>query len=187
MQINSRMKLVAGILALIAFVAIVSGPSTVSAQDVAVGQATATLLTALTVSATQALNFGNVLQGVPKTMGKDDDDSSGIFTISGEGGKQISLYMQLPDYLSTSSGDDRMVISFSSTDATLDTTSAGSPATPGGGAVTGQDPHNLPLINIGATDGVCKVYLGGTVIPSVDQKAGAYSADIILTVAYTGS
>ena len=31
------------------------------------------------------------------------------------------------------------------------------------------------------------LYLGGKVIPSVDQTAGAYTADIILTVAYTGS
>jgi hypothetical protein len=29
--------------------------------------------------------------------------------------------------------------------------------------------------------------LGGTVQPSVDQKAGDYEADIVLTVAYTGT
>ena len=31
------------------------------------------------------------------------------------------------------------------------------------------------------------LFLGGAVNPSVDQTAGAYTADIILTVAYNGT
>jgi hypothetical protein len=165
-------------------------PTTASSQDVAVGQATATVLTVLSVTATAPLAFGNVYQGVPKTIAKTAV-TAGEFTITGEPDAVIAVYMQLPDYLSTNvgsgNGDDRMVISFSTTDANVDTTGAGDPT----GFVTtdgwiDQDPHsitNSTTVGSGGTN----IYLGGTVQPSVDQKAGAYEADIILTVAYTGS
>lgn len=161
-------------------------PTTASSQDVAVGQATATVLSVLTVTATSALAFGTVYQGVPKTIAKDNA-SAGIFRIAGEEDAVIAIYMQLPDYLSTATGDDRMVISFTTTDLNVDTTAASDPA--GFVAADGwadQDPHNVTGsadIGSGGTD----LYLGGEVIPSVDQAAGAYSGDIVLTVAYTGS
>ena len=161
-------------------------PSTASSQDVAVGQATATVLSVLTVTATSALAFGNVYQGVPKTIAKDNA-AAGIFRITGEEDAVIAIYMQLPDYLSTSTGDDRMVISFTTTDLNVDTTAANAPA--GFVAADGwanQDPHNVTSsADIGST--ATDLYLGGEVIPSVDQAAGAYTGDIVLTVAYTGS
>ena len=79
------------------------------------------------------------------------------------------------------------MISFSSTDADIDTTAAGTPAAHGGGAVVDQDPHNLPDTPLGGADNILQLFLGGTVYPTVDQRADAYTADIILTVAYTGS
>lgn len=156
-------------------------------QDVASGLTTATVQTGLTIVATQALAFGNVLQGVAKTVGNNEDANSGIFDITGFGGAQISTYMTLPAYLATASGNDRMLIAFGNTDCTLDTVAAGTPGTPGGGAVTNQNPNNMPLIDIGVNDGVCRLYLGGRVTPAVDQTAGAYTGDITCTVAYTGS
>ena len=161
-------------------------PSTGTAQDVAVGQATATVLAILTVTATSVLAFGNVYQGVPKSIAKDNA-AAGIFRIVGQEDADVAIYFQLPDYLSTSSGDDRMVVSFNTTDLNVDTTAANNPA--GFVATNGwanQDPHNVTSsADIGsvATD----LYLGGEVIPSVDQTAGAYTGDIVLTVAYTGS
>jgi len=161
-------------------------PSTASSQDVAVGQATATVLAVLTVTATSALTFGNVYQGVPKSIAKDNA-SAGVFRIAGEEDAVIAIYMQLPDYLSTATGDDRMVISFTTTDCNIDTTASNDPV--GFVAADGwidQDPHNVTGaadIGSGGTD----VYLGGEVLPSVDQTAGAYTGDIILTVAYTGT
>jgi hypothetical protein len=95
--------------------------------------------------------------------------------------------MQLPDYLWNSTNEDRLVIAFSSTGADIDTTLAGTPAAHGAGAIVDQDPHNLPDTNIGVADNILQIYLGGTVYPTVDQRADAYTADIVLTVAYTGT
>jgi len=157
----------------------------VMAQDVTTGQATANVLAILTVTATQDLDFGNVLQGVPKAQPRTDDDSAGVFTITGAEGQEVSMHLQLPDYLWNTTGQDRMVIAFGTTDAALDSSAAGTPSAPGGGASVNQDPHNLPDFGVGNAS--LRVYLGGTVYPTADQRASAYSADIILTVAYTGS
>jgi len=193
MQVYSRMKKGRLIAVTISVLAMLSGASTVTAQDVAVGQATATVLTVLTVTAPQDLAFGNVLQGVPTTIARTNATNAGIFQIAGEGAanQEVSMHMQLPDYLWNSGAgvQDRLVIAFSATDCTVDTTN-GTPDAPGHApgpcAVVGTDPQNLADIGIGADDGVVRIYLGGTVHPTPDQRAGSYSADIILTAAYTG-
>jgi len=160
--------------------------STTSSQEVAVGQATATVLTILAVTATAPLAFGNVYQGVPKTIAKNTA-SAGEFTITGEVDANIAIYMQLPDYLATTTGDDRMVIAFSTADCNIDTTGAGDPTGfLGANGWIDQDPHNVTNATTVGSGGT-NIYLGGTVQPSVDQTAGAYEADIILTVAYTGT
>jgi len=187
MHRNSRMKTLSGLIVLIAAFAIVAGPSAANAQDVAVGQATATVLAVLAVTATHDLAFGDVLQGVPTTADKTVIANAGVFQVTGEGTKEVSLYLQLPDYLWNSTNEDRLVISFSSTDADIDTTAAGTPAAHGGGAIADLDPHNIPDTPLGGTDNILQLFLGGTVYPTVDQRADAYSADIVLTVAYTGS
>jgi hypothetical protein len=159
------------------------------AQDVSTGQATATVLAVLAITAPQDLAFGNVLQGVVKTVARTDAANAGIFQISGEGtsNQEVSMHMQLPDYLWNSGAgvQDRLVIAFSNTDCTIDTT-AGTPDTPGAGALVGEDPQNLPDTGVGGAANVIRIYLGGTVHPAPDQRAGSYSADIILTAAYTG-
>ena len=164
-------------------------PSNLPAQDVAVGQAVATVMASLTVSAIQDLDFGNILQGVTETVTRTDAARAGIFQITGESASnsEVSMYFQLPDYLwnSTPGSQDRLVIYFQNTDCTIDTTN-GTPLAPGGGALVGENPHNLPDTGIGGADGVIRIYLGGSVYPAVDQRAGAYSADIGLTAAYTG-
>ena len=187
MHRNSRMKTLSGLIVLIAAFAIVAGPSAANAQDVAIGQATATVLAVLAVTATHDLAFGDVLQGVPTTADKTVIANAGVFQVTGEGTKEVSLYLQLPDYLWNSTNEDRLVISFSSTDADIDTTAAGTPAAHGGGAIADLDPHNIPDTPLGGTDNILQLFLGGTVYPTVDQRADAYSADIVLTVAYTGS
>jgi len=166
---------------------VLSGMTTVRAQDIATGSATATVLAVLGVTATHDLAFGDVLQGVPTTADKTVVLNAGVFQITGAGGKEISMYFQLPDYLWNSTNEDRLVISFSNTDADIDTTAAGTPAAHGAGAVVDQDPHNLSDMVIGATDNILQIFMGGTVYPTVDQRADAYTADIILTVAYTGN
>jgi hypothetical protein len=162
-------------------------PLVVSAQDVSTGQATANVLAVLTVTATHDLAFGDVLQGVPHVADKAVVADAGVFQITGEGGQEISMFLQLPDYLWNSTNTDRLVIAFSATDADLDTTAAGTPAVHGAGAVVDQDPHALPETALGGADNILQIFLGGTVYPTVDQRASAYVADIILTVAYTGN
>jgi hypothetical protein len=187
-RVSTRMTARSLHLAVVLVVVAFLGVSQVSAQDVAVGSATATVQAVLQVTADQALNFGIVYQGVPKTVGPDDDANSGIFTVTGEGGAQVAMYLELPEYISTATGDDRMNIAFAATDATIAYTAASTPSVPGAGASIGENPHNLTTYTLGAAapDNVAKVFLGGEVMPSVDQAAGAYSADIILTAAYTG-
>jgi len=188
MRKQSRTTLRGALITAVALIAFAGSSAT--AQDVATGSATATLVVALTVTATQALQFGNVYQGVAKTVAKNVA-TAGIFTITGEPDANIAIYMQLPDYLATDAvsgnGDDRMVIGFSTTDCNIDTTGGADPtafvATDGW---IDEDPHNITSAAMVGSVGT-NVYLGGRVTPSVDQKAGDYEADIILTVAYTGT
>lgn len=184
---NKRLR--AGILSAVIAVLILVLPSVNFAQDVTTGSATATILAVLAVTSTHDLVFGDVMQGVPKTADKTVIADAGIFQISGAGGQEISMHMQLPDYLwcSTADSEDRLVVAFSSTDADIDTTAAGTPAVHGAGAIVDQDPHNLSDTVMGGTDNILQIFLGGTVSPAVDQRAGSYTADIVLTVAYTGT
>lgn len=183
MHMLSRTKLGSVLTAVAVLMAL---PTAAVSQDVTTGTATATVQTALAVSATAALAFGNVFQGVAKTVA-NNVATSGVYTITGQTGAGISLYMQLPDYMATATGDDRMVISFSTTDASIDSTANVDPTTFGAGWAN-EDPHNLPAgVKIGVASSAAAVFLGGTVTPAVDQTAGAYTGDIILTVAYDGT
>jgi hypothetical protein len=166
-------------------------PSPALSQDVAVGSASATVLAALSVQPTAALVFGNVYQGVAKVVPKNDANA-GIFTLGGQANTQVTIYMQMPEYLQGPS-NDRMVIAFGAQDVNVDTTSNANPATYGtnDAAYANRDPHNIPTVTLRAasspTPGTAHLFLGGKVIPSVNQTAGAYSGDIVITVAYNGS
>ncbi len=163
-------------------------PAVHYAQEVANGLAIANVLTGLSVVATQDLDFGDVLQGVAKSVPNNDAASTGIFTITGEPGAGISVYLALPAYLATATGDDRLNIVFGATDCSIDSTGNSDPSTFGDGW---QDinPYALPSnLTIGsAVPSQTAIFLGGTVVPSVDQTSGPYSAEIIVTVAYNGS
>ncbi len=185
MQNHSTAKLLARLLVVIALAALIGSPAAFG-QDVAIGTATANVLTALAVSATHDLDFGDVLQGVPKSADKTVLADAGVFQVTGEGAKEISMYLELPDYLWNSTNQDRLAIAFSSTGADIDTTAAGTPAVHGLGAIVDQNPHSLPDTPIGGTDNILQIFLGGTVYPTVDQRADTYTGDIILTVSYTG-
>jgi len=176
---------------LVCLVVLILTGSTVSTygQDVANGQAIANVLASLSVVATQPLDFGNVFQGVAKTQDETSDALSGIFTISGAANAGLSVYLQLPDYLALASGADRMLIAFSDQDCTfsvLDAAAPSTPSAPGLGALLNQDPRVLAGTTVGA-GGVSQIFMGGKVTPAVNQSAGAYSGDIVCTVAYTGT
>ncbi|MDH4155953.1 MAG: hypothetical protein OEW00_01575 [candidate division Zixibacteria bacterium] len=159
----------------------------VAAQDVTTGEATATVLAGLQVIAFQDLQFGELLQGVSKTMPNTDDDSSGIFQILGAPSRGISIYMAMPAYLSLPDGSDRLNISFSTTDATVDTTVATPSTVVAGDGWIDQNPYNMAAPYVIGTAGQTNIYLGGKVTPSIDQAAGDYAGDIIVSVAYNGN
>lgn len=155
-------------------------------QDAAVGQAQATVLAVLQVTAASSLDFGNVMQGVRKSIA-NSNDSAAIFEISGEAGAGVEAYLQLPEYMSISDNSDRMRITFGATDCSIDTTGAGSPSgMTSGKGWQNENPYSLPSAIILGSLGT-DFYLGGTVWPSVSQRAGSYTADIIITVAYNGN
>jgi len=175
------------VLILGAALAFAAGVTSVHAQDVAVGSATATVLTVLTVSADGSLAFGNVYQGVPTTVA-NNSSSAAIFTIAGAAESGILIYLQLPEYLSLSDNSDRMTVSFGPTDCSVDSTGAGDPSLMNAGrGWQNVNPRAIPSGTAVGGGGQTNVYLGGKVYPSPGQKAGSYSADIILTVAYEGT
>ncbi len=160
----------------------------VRAQAVGIASLNATVVNPISISVTSDLKFGNVLQGQPKTVSRTavgSDTSAAVFAITGDAGAGVVVSFTLPAYLSTVSGD-RLPISFSSTDCTIDSL-AGSPDSPGAGAWVGVNPFSLPSVRIGVTNGGTSVYLGGKVTPQVRQAPGAYSADIIISVTYDGT
>ena len=173
--------LLAVLLAWLALSAVFSG---VAAQSVAVGSANALVLTAISLSSPQGLLFGNVQQGVTKSVASNNSNAA-TFSITGASRSGINMYLQLPQYMSHTSGGDRMTILFSSTDASVDTTAAGDPTGAGISGWLNTNPYELPggaLIGSGGTD----LYLGGKVVPHPLQTPGNYEADIVLTVVYNG-
>ncbi len=184
MHCYSRMK---SLTCLLVVLAVMMLPAFTQAQDVAVGQATANVLSVLAVSSTHDIVFTDVMQGVPMTADNTVLADAGIFQITGEGNKEVSMFLELPDYLWNTTNTDRLVIVFADTDCDIDTTAAGTPAAHGAGAVVDQSPYNIPDTQLGGADNILQLFLGATVLPTVDQRTGSYSADLVLTVAYTGS
>ncbi len=160
----------------------------VRSQSVAIAQMSATIVTPVSVVATTSLQFGSVFQGVPKTVSRtavSGDTTAAVFTVSGQSGAGLSLQLDLPSYMSNGAGD-RLPISFSSSDLTVDSL-AGSPDSPGAGAWVGVNPHNPPSVNIGAASGSTSLYLGGKITPATQQAPGTYTADIVVSVTYDGT
>ena len=180
-------KILVSILSISMALMLMAELSPVMSADSDNASSTARVLLAITVSSTQDLHFGYIYGGIPKSMGYNDDDSSAIFTITGEPSAGINLQLVLPEYLSLSDGSARVPINFSSTDAAVDTTTASPSTVDAADGWINQNPRNLPVGAVIGAAGTTKVYLGGKVVPSVNLKAGTYSGDIVLSVSYNGS
>ncbi len=162
-------------------VTLVSTPQT-QAQESATIQALATVVSALTITGTNNLNFGNVTPGTPKLIDKQTDVGlAGEWTLSGNPTAELTLDFTLPDSLRTASGS-AMVVSFGITDASLDDGSGGGQTAPS----SILNPLIVETRNIGA-GGALTIWIGGQVSPTPAQTGGAYAADIILTVTLTGN
>ena len=75
-----------------------------------------------------------------------------------------------------------MTIVFTDTDASYDDETGAGQSAPAGII----DPRGLNTLDLGAT-GQMDIWLGGTVQPSLTQTGGDYSAEITLSVTYTGN
>ncbi len=158
-----------------------------SAQDVANGLATANVQASLTIVGSQNLQFGNMFQGVAKSVANNVDAFSGIFNITGAPSAGITISMVLPDYMALADGSDRMTVAFSPTDATVDTNNT-TPSTVGpGDGWQNVNPRSIPATVVVGAGGQTNIYIGGRAIPAVNQKAGAYTGDLIVSVSYDGT
>ncbi len=178
----------ASVLTVMVVVAVVmTATVSVRAQGTTNAQATARVLTALSVTASNDLVFGNVLQGVPKRIGTNVDDSTAQFSITGQASATISMVLTLPTYLSRTAGGEQMMLVFESDQVVVDTNATSPSTVTAGDGWLGQNPYSLPSNAVVGAGGQTNVYLGGKVIPSPNQIPGTYEANIILSVAYLGT
>lgn len=161
--------------------AVLAVNATVRSQERATIQALATVVSSLSIIGTNDLQFGTVTPGVSKAVDKNNVGFAGEWTISGTSGSEISIDFTLPLQLRTSDSLGLMDITFRATDASY-SDGTGSQGTPTGVL----NPNGPDARRIGA-GGQMLMWIGGVVFPRISQTGGDYSAEIMLTVAYTGS
>jgi hypothetical protein len=158
---------------LAALAALAAVPALAHAQSATVS-ATATVVTPLVVTGGANLAFGNVFQGVNKTV-PFSDAASGRFSIAGFGTSQVAMTFTLPSNLVN--GADNLPIDSWDIRSNPTNVTAGATAL----TVTSGVPVNGNL-----TAGSIYLFVGGRVLPAVAQAAGSYTGNIVLAAAYTG-
>lgn len=154
---------------------------TVQAQESATIQAVATVISALTVTGSNDLNFGNVTPGTPKSVAKTDFGTAGEWSLSGPAAAEVQITFTLPDSLHSATA--AMPVTFLASDASYEDGTGGGQAAPAGNL----NPLNTNLVNLSAVDGSMTVWIGGQTTPSAGQAGGNYSADVEIIVSLTGS
>jgi hypothetical protein len=148
------------------------GAVTAEAQNSATIQATATVLSAITVAAGNDLQFGNVTPGVNKTVAISDA-GAGRFDVTKAATSGVTLSFTLPTDLS--SGTDLLPIgTWTGGWNSVQSPAGATTFTPSAGGT-----------NTAVTAGTnLWVYVGATVSPAGGQAAGAYSGDVTMSVIY---
>lgn len=126
----------------------------------------------ITVTGVRGVNFGAVLPGVPRVVLRTDPANSGQFDIKGPKGN-VLLSFVLPVRM-TGPGGALMPLSFGSSDA-------GYSATQAIGSQVGFDPKQSFTAAL-PNNGRASVFVGATANAATNQRAGAYTATIILNV-----
>lgn len=126
----------------------------------------------LTVTGVRGVTFGAVLPGVPSVVLRTDPANSGQLDIKGPKGN-VLLSFVLPLRMTGPAGA-LMPLSFGASDAGFSQTQAI-------GSQVGFDPKQ-PFTATLSNSGRGSVFLGATANPATNQRAGAYTATIILTV-----
>ena len=158
----------------------ISAPG-LQAQETATIQALATVISALTVTGTNDLDFGNVTPGTPETVGKTDVGTAGEWSITGPAAAEVQITFTLPDSLHSATA--AMPITFLGTDGSYEDGTGGGQAAPAGNL----NPLNTNLVDLSAAAGTMTVWIGGQTTPSIGQAGGNYSANVEIIVTLTGN
>lgn len=127
------------------------------------------------VSPVQPLWFGLLLPGVPETVTVGDASRRGMVAVSGAGAVDITFI--LPDALSSPEGAT-IPLRFGAASAALLDTPSGTPA--------GINPMQVTRVHP-ALDKTVYLLLGATASPSPGQRAGRYTARIVLLCSQPGT
>jgi hypothetical protein len=148
------------------------GVATAEGQTSANIQATATVLSAVTVTGVNNLVFGNVTPGANKTVAIGDA-GAGRFDVVKAGGQGVTLSFTLPTDLSD--GTNNLPIGTWTGGWNTTATPAGATSfTPSAGGT-----------NTAVTAGTAiHVFVGATVSPAAAQPAGAYSGTVTMSAVY---
>lgn len=137
---------------------------------------TATVFQTLAVVGQRNLRFDNVFPGVPKTVAPDNI-RAGRWRIRGQRNAPIVMTFTLPPNLVRNGTGELMPVGSWAATWDINNTPAGATAfTPSAAPTPAQ------LSNNGQAQ--VFVYIGATVTPAPNQRAGAYQATATLTVAY---
>lgn len=162
---------------------LLAGPPIAQAQESATIQALATVVSSLSITGNNNLQFGTVTPGVNKSVDKSSPGFAGEWGITGSVGAEITLDFTVPDSLVlVGDSTNGLPISFSISDASFDDGSGGGQLSPSGVL----NPNGLGTERLGA-GGTMIVWIGGTVHPRISQTGGDYAEDVVLSVAYTGN
>jgi hypothetical protein len=126
----------------------------------------------LTVTGVRGVTFGAVLPGVPRVVSRTDPANSGQFDIKAAKGP-VLLSFVLPVTMTGPSGA-LMPLVFGAGDAGYSQTQAI-------GSQVGFDPKQ-PFTATIPNNGRASVFVGATANPATNQRAGGYTATIILNV-----
>jgi hypothetical protein len=127
----------------------------------------------LTVTGVRGVTFGAVLPGVPRSVARTDAANSGQYDLRGRNGSQVLLSFVLPAVMTGPVGA-LMPLTFGASDA-------GYSQSQTIGSQVGFDPKQSFTATL-SNNGRGSIFVGGTVAPATNQRAGAYTATLILNV-----
>ena len=133
-----------------------------------------------TAAVNNNLVFGDVFPGIPKQIDQHTAGAAAEFVITGTAGNDVTLDFTLPTYMND--GGLNMQLIFTETCCALDSSATPDQSNPG---LDNLDPWHTITYTLGLNG--LTVWLGGTVVPKLNQVSGSYSAQIVLTVAYSGT
>lgn len=150
-------------------------------------QITARVFAPLTIVKNEDLRFGNLFAPyAAKTIAFTDNAASGgraRFTLSGEGGAELSLVVNVPSFIANVASDQLPVGTFVLRSHTSDVDNAGTDTN----LSAGNNTITANLTGTANTVGALYLRVIATATPGASQATGSYSGTITVTVNYTGA